>query len=104
MNTLLLICADIPLSDNIIQKMGSEYTIWHVARERDAMAWLKEHQPQSIVMDLDLLGHGAHTILDKVKETSAENYTTAIGICKSPEPIPPLLLERLDQLIVHHAV
>jgi len=104
MSTLLLICADIILSDNIIQKMGSEHTIWHVARQRDAMAWLKKHHPESIVMDLDLLGNSASAILDKVKGTSTENYTTAIGICKSPEPLPPLLLERLDQLIVHHAV
>ncbi len=84
--------------------MGGDYIIWHVARERDAMAWLKEHQPQSIVMDLDFLGHAANIILDKVKETSSGNYTMAIGICKSPEPLSPLLLERLDQLIVHHAI
>ena len=104
MRTLLLICEDITLSENIIQKMGCEYTIWHVSRQRDAMAWLDKHHPESIVMDLDLLGHGASTILDKVREASSENYTMAIGICKSPEPLPPLLLQRLDQLIVHHAI
>jgi DNA-binding NtrC family response regulator len=104
MSTLLLICEDLQLSENIIQKMGSEYSIWHVAPLRDAMAWLKEHQPHSIVMDLDWLDHSANAILDMVKETSIENCTMVIGICKSPEPLSPLLLERLDQLIVHHAV
>jgi CheY-like chemotaxis protein len=104
MSTLLLICEDIVSSDSIIQKMGGEYVIWHVARQRDAMAWLKKHQPETIVMDLDLLGHSATEILDKVKETSHDHYTMAIGICKSPEPLSPLLLGRLDQLIVHSAV
>lgn len=104
MSTLLLICEDIVSSDSIIQKMGGEYVIWHVARQRDAMAWLKKPQPETIVMDLDLLGHSATEILDKVKETSRDHYTMAIGICKSPEPLSPLLLGRLDQLIVHSAV
>lgn len=104
MSTLLLICEDTKLSANVIQKMEGEYTIWHVARQRDAMAWLKSHHPESIVMDLDFLGQSANAILDKVKENSAENYTTTIGICKSPETLQPLLLHRLDQLIVHYAV
>lgn len=103
MNTLLLVCEDTRLSDNIIHKMEGEYTIWHVARQRDAMAWLNSHHPESIVMDLDLLGQSAGTILDKVKDNAAENYTITIGICKSPEPLSPLLLQRLDQLIVHDA-
>jgi DNA-binding NtrC family response regulator len=104
MRTLLLICEDRTLSDNIIQKMSGEYTIWHVARQRDAMAWLKEHQPESVVIDLDLLGDTASAVLEKIKKKSAAHCTLAIGLCKSPEAIPPALLEHLDQLIVHHAI
>jgi ActR/RegA family two-component response regulator len=104
MNALLLICADVALSNNIIQKMDGDYNIWHVARERDAMAWLKKHQPESIVIDLDLLGQSANLILDQVKEKTSDSYTLTIGICKSPEPLPTLLLDRFDQLIVHHAI
>lgn len=104
MNTLLLICADVALSNNIIQKMDGDYNIWHVARERDAMAWLKKHQPESIVIDLDLLGQSANLILDQVKEETSNTHTLAIGVCKNPEPLPDLLLNRLDQLIVHHSI
>lgn len=84
--------------------MDSEYSIWQVARERDAMAWLKEHRPASIVMDLDLLGQSAHAILDHVHANSDGNYTLTIGICHSPETLSSILLNRLDQLIVNHSI
>lgn len=104
MNTLLLICSDAGLSDNIIQDMGSKYDVWHVTRERDAMAWLQIHRPDSIVMDLDLLGNSAADVLDQIQAEATENCTFAIGICQSPETIPALLLNRLDQLIVNHSI
>lgn len=104
MSTLLLICEDIDLSENIIQQMASQYSIWHVSRQRDAMAWLKNHQPASVIMDLDLLGQGASAILNQIRQSSPDNCTLAIGLCKSPEPLSPLLLERFDQLIVHHSI
>lgn len=103
MQTLLLICADALLSSNIIRNMENEFSIWHVARQRDAMAWLNQHQPQSVVMDLDLLGHSAQTLLNKVRENNSQQ-TSVIGICKSPEPLAPDLLKQIDQLMINHAV
>lgn len=103
MQTLLLICADALLSSNIIRNMENEFSIWHVARQRDAMAWLNQHQPQSVVMDLDLLGHSAQTLLNKVRENKSQQ-TSVIGICKSPEPLAPSLLNQIDQLMINHAV
>lgn len=103
MQTLLLICADALLSSNIIRNMENEFSIWHVARQRDAMAWLNQHQPQSVVMDLDLLGHSAQTLLSKVRENNSQQ-TSVIGICKSPEPLAPSLLKQIDQLMINHAV
>jgi len=103
MQTLLLICADALLSSNIIRNMENEFSIWHVARQRDAMAWLNQHQPQSVVMDLDLLGHSAQTLLNKVRENNSQQ-TSVIGICKSPEPLAPSLLNQIDQLMINHAV
>lgn len=103
MQTLLLICADALLSSNIIRNMENEFNIWHVARQRDAMAWLNQHQPQSVVMDLDLLGQSAHSVLDKVRENDSEQISV-IGICKSPEPLAATLVNQLDRLIINHAV
>ncbi len=104
MSTLLLICEDVEVSENIIQKMSSQYSIWHVRRQRDAMAWLKNHQPESVIMDLDLLGLGASDILNQIRQSSPINCTLAIGLCKSPEPLSPLLLEQFDQLIVNYSI
>lgn len=104
MNTLLLICNEAGLSDSIIKNMQKQYSIWHVARERDAMAWLKKHRPDSIVMDLDLLGNDASNLLDEIQCETAENCTLAIGICQSPETVSAVLLDRLDQLIVRQSI
>ena len=104
MQTLLLICADALLSSNIIRNMENEFSIWHVARQRDAMAWLDQHQPESVVMDLDLLGHSAHSLLDKVRSYDAQQQVSVIGVCKSPEPLAPALVNQLDRLIINHAV
>lgn len=104
MQTLLLICADALLSNNIIRNMENEYSIWHVARQRDAMAWLNNHQPQSVIVDLDLLGQSVHSVLDKVRSHDAGAQTSVIGLCKSPEPLAPKLISQLNQLIVHHSV
>jgi DNA-binding response OmpR family regulator len=103
MQTLLLICADALLSSNIIRNMENEFNIWHVARQRDAMAWLNQHQPQSVVMDLDLLGQSARSVLDKVRKNNKEQISV-IGVCQSPEPLSPDLLNQLDQLIINHAI
>lgn len=104
MQTLLLICADALLSNHIIRDMENEYSIWHVARQRDAMAWLNNHQPQSVVVDLDLLGQSVHSVLDKVRSHDGGAHTSVIGLCKSPEPLAPKLVSQLNQLIVHHSV
>lgn len=104
MSNLLLICADAAISDNIIHKMSDEYTIWHVAHQHDAMAWLREQQPESIILDLDLLGDTAHDVLDQVSVSTSDNCTLIIGLCESPEPIAPALAQRLDQLVLHHSI
>lgn len=104
MQTLLLICADALLSSNIIRNMENEYHIWHVARQRDAMAWLSQHQPQSVVMDLDLLGQSAHSLLNKIRSDGMQQQVSVIGVCKSPEPLAPTLVNQLDRLIINHAV
>lgn len=103
MQTLLLIFADALLSSNIIRNMENEFSIWHVARQRDAMAWLNQHQPQSVVMDLDLLGQSAHSVLDKVRQHNSE-HISVIGVCKSPEPLAPDLLNQIDRLMINHAI
>jgi len=54
-------------------------------------------------MDLDLLGHSAQTLLNKVRENNSQQ-TSVIGICKSPEPLAPSLLNQIDQLMINHAV
>lgn len=104
MQTLLLICADALLSSSIIRNMENDYSIWHVARQRDAMAWLNQHQPQSIIMDLDLLGQSAHSVLSKVRSNKTEQQVSIIGVCKSPEPLAPALVNQMDRLIINHAV
>jgi len=104
MSNLLLICADAAVSDNIIHKMGGEYTIWHVAHQQDAMAWLKKQQPESIIMDLDLLGDTAHDVLDQINVSTSDNCTLIIGLCENPEPLSPALANRLDQLVLHHSI
>jgi len=104
MSNLLLICADTAVSDNIIHKMSGEYTIWHVAHRKDAMAWLKKQQPESIIMDLDLLGDTAHEVLDQINVSTSENCTLIIGLCENPEPLSPSLTGRLDQLMLHHSI
>jgi len=104
MSNLLLICADAAISDNIIHRMGGEYTISHVAHRQDAMAWLRKQQPESIIMDLDLLGDAAHDVLDQINISTSDHCTLIIGLCENPEPLSPALTGRVDQLMLYHSI
>lgn len=95
----LLICADDDRSHAIIRALESEHDIWHVARQRDAMAWLTCHRPQTVVLDLDMDGIDAAVLLDCIRSGDHGSPSMVIGLCKDPSRLPPSLTIRLDQLI-----
>lgn len=98
MRSALLVCADDIKSHTIIRTLESEYEIWHMGRQRDAMAYLKKHNLDMVVLDLDLLGEDAGILLDAIRKS--EVNTLVIGFSKNLERIPLLLAERFDKLIV----
>jgi DNA-binding NtrC family response regulator len=101
MRTALLICADDARSRTIIHALKSEHDIWHVARQRDAMAYLTKHQPETVVIDLDFLGHDAVTIVETIRMSDAELPSFVIGVSKKPELLDPSLTCIFDQILAH---
>ena len=101
MRTALLICADDARSRTIIHALKSEHDIWHVARQRDAMAYLTKHQPETVVLDLDLLGQDAITIVKTIRTSEAKVPSLIIGLSKNPELLHPSLTHSLDQILAH---
>ena len=101
MRTALLICADDVRSSTVIHALESEHDIWHVTRQRDAMAYLAKHRPETVVIDLDLLGQDALTILDAIRKSNDEAPSFVIGLSKNREQLPPSLTQGFDQILTH---
>ncbi len=99
--TALLICADNARSRTIIDALKSEHDIWHVARQRDAMAYLATHRLETVVLDLDFLGRDAITIVEAIRMTGGDVPPFLIGLSKNPELLPPAITLGIDQILAH---
>lgn len=99
MRNALLICADVSRSEAIINALESEHDIWHVMRQRDAMAWLAKHHPETVVLDLDLLGQDVNLVLDAIRMSEIDGHALVVGLSKTPELLPPPLTARFDLVI-----
>jgi CheY-like chemotaxis protein len=98
MRTALLICPDNDRSQTVIRALEPEHNIWHVARQRDAMAYLKNHQPETVVLDLDFLKQDVVVLLEAIRISEVGSHALVIGLSKSPEKIPIAIAEQLDQV------
>lgn len=98
MNKALLICEDTARSASIIHALEEDHDIWQVARHRDAMAWLKLHHPQVVVIDLNLDGLDPVQLIDTLTSEPG-NRPAIIGISRTPDSLSHRVTERLDQLI-----
>jgi len=99
MRTALLICADDARSRKVIHALESEHDIWHVARQRDAMAWLVRQRPQTLVVDLDMEELDVSLLLDSIREGEGAEKMIVIGLCKTPSRLPASLINRLNRII-----
>lgn len=86
-------------SQSIIAALEAEHDIWQVARYRDAMAWLRHHQPQTVCdIDLDLDGLDAEPMLNAIESVRSDDRLI-IGLSRNPSQIAPADASRFDQLI-----
>jgi CheY-like chemotaxis protein len=99
--TALLVCADGERSRTIINALISEHDIWHVARQRDAMAYLVAHRPEIIVLDLDFLGQDAITVVEAIRMAESGVPSFIIGLTKDPEHLHPSAIRGIDQILAH---
>lgn len=81
----------------VLEGMYGEYEFWQVARERDAMAYLKEHGVDLVALDLDQLGEDAEGFLDALRSVLPSKRCRLVGLTRNPERIAPSLTTRLDQ-------
>lgn len=101
MPRLALIICDCPdRSASIINALESEHAIWHVARMRDAMAFVNHHLPDTIVIDLDMAGLDVAELLDAIDaKEDRRRCSLIIGICAAPNQLKESTLKRIDQLV-----
>lgn len=95
----MLVSTDIDRSQEIMRRLASEYEIWHVARQRDAMAYLKMHSLHAVIVDLDALGPDAGNFLDAIRGSERHRATLLIGFSRNPEMIAPSLAARLGRVL-----
>lgn len=100
LRTALVISDDRDRSESIIQALESEHSIWNVARQRDAMAYIARHRPDTVVIDLDMPSLDMGAVLDAIRDHDHdEDQTLVIGICASPSSIPESIAHRIDQFV-----
>lgn len=98
MSTALLICGDTARSQSVIHALEEDHDVWHVARHRDAIAWLRLHQPQMVVIDLDLDGLDHAQLLDTLLSIP-DQRPAIIGLARDKTSLPPGIADRLDQIL-----
>lgn len=97
---MALILCDCPdRSTSVINALESEHDIWHVARVRDAMAFVHHHRPDTIVIDLDMAGLDATALLDAMDTGKHAEHSLLIGICAAPDRLAEEVRQRMDQLV-----
>jgi hypothetical protein len=92
----LLICANESRSKSVIHALESEHEIWCVARQRDAMAWLHHHEPETVVIDFEM-DLDAELLLDAIRLKS-HGQAVVIGLQVNPSILPKAVLNSLDQI------
>jgi hypothetical protein len=92
----LLVCADENRSIGIINALESEHDIWHVQRQRDALAWLNHNLPHTLILDFEM-GLDAEMILDFIRSHENEQ-TIVIGLSVNPSLLSESVISKLDQL------
>ena len=98
LRTALVISDDRDRSEGIVDALESEHSIWNVARQRDAMAYMAMHRPDTVVIDLDMPSLDVGAVLDAIRNHE-QDQTLVIGICASPSAIPESIALRIDQLV-----
>lgn len=99
LRTALIICDDVAKIASIFHALESEHSIWNVARQRDAMAYMARHRPDTVVIDLDMPALDADSLLDAIRDQETEPDILVIGICGSPSAIAESIAHRIDQFV-----
>jgi len=93
----LLICANDSRCQSVIHALESEHEIWCVARQRDAIAWLNHHEPETVVIDFEM-DLDAESLLDAILLKS-HGKAVVIGLQVNRSILPETVLNSLDQIL-----
>jgi DNA-binding response OmpR family regulator len=99
MRKALVVFAEKTKGNKIIDALESEHEIWHVARQRDAIAWLDHHRPDIVAIDLDLDGADSLPLLEKVRAFEEAEPLIVIGFSKKPSALSEKIASRIDVLV-----
>lgn len=98
MGTALLLCEDCR-SDPVIQAFQQDYDIRHVVRQRDALAFLRSHLPDLLLLDLDMRDVDPYLITEEVRSRDPAGSVIMLGISRRKQDIPDDLYLRLSGVI-----
>lgn len=93
----LLICANESRSRQVINALKSEHDIWCVARQRDAIAWLHHHKPETVVIDFEM-DLDAELLLDTIR-SRCDGQAVVIGLQVNPANLSKFVLNSLDHIL-----
>ncbi len=99
MRKALVVFAEKNRGNKIINALEPEHEIWHVSRQRVAIAWLDHHRPDIVAIDLDLDGPDSLPLLKKVRAFEDAHPLIIIGLSKNPSVLPEDIASQIDVLI-----
>ncbi len=100
MRTALIISENAGRGDEIALALESEHDVWNVARQRDAMAYLQQHCPDTVVLDLNMPELDAEALVSLIRGQQQGRSVLIIGVSKDPHSITDSLACKFDQLAV----
>jgi CheY-like chemotaxis protein len=95
----LLISEKIDPQHPAVAGYSQRYDIWHLARQRDAMAYIKTVLPKLVIVDLDMQGLEVGELVRTVRQLEQHDHAVLVGLTLNEIAVPEAVVLSFDRII-----
>ena len=95
----LLVSDEIDPKHPAISEYSQHYDIWHMVRQRDAMAYIKTLLPKLVIVDLDMPGLEIAQLVRAVRQVGPHDQVVLAGLSRDAIAVPENIIMRFDRII-----
>lgn len=95
----LLISYKIDPKHPAVSGYSQHYDIWHIARQRDAMAYIKTTLPKLVIIDLDMQGLEVGELVLAVSQLGDHDHAEIVGLTLDATRVPETTFGSFDRII-----